>query len=90
MGPGQKERKAGRKGEKTKETAEESGGGEKEWEGRERSGEGEVLDGTATIQALGERMFQLMLDTASGKRSRSETHGYGQNEFVPWQLSVIT
>ena len=51
---------------------------------------GEVLDGTATIQALGERMFQLMLDTASGKRSRSEIHGYGQNEFVPWQLSVIT
>lgn len=51
---------------------------------------GEVLDGTATIQALGERMFQLMLETASGKRSRSETHGYGQNEFVPWQLSVIT
>lgn len=51
---------------------------------------GEVLDGTATIQELGQRMFKLMLDTASGKRSRSETHGYGQNEFVPWQLSVIT
>ena len=51
---------------------------------------GEVLDGTATIEEMGARMFQLMLDTASGKRSRSETHGYGQNEFVPWQLSVIT
>ena len=51
---------------------------------------GEVLDGTATIEDMGARMFQLMLDTASGQRSRSETHGYGQNEFVPWQLSVIT
>ncbi|MDI1269225.1 MAG: altronate dehydratase family protein [Polaromonas sp.] len=51
---------------------------------------GEVLDGTATIEEMGERLFRLMLDTASGKRSRSETHGYGQNEFVPWQLSVIT
>lgn len=51
---------------------------------------GEVLDGSATIEALGVKLFQMLLDTASGKRSRSELHGYGQNEFVPWQLSVIT
>lgn len=51
---------------------------------------GAVLDGTVTIEQLGAELFQLLLDTASGKRSRSETHGYGQNEFVPWQLSVIT
>lgn len=51
---------------------------------------GDVLDGSATIAELGLRFFQLMLDTASGRQSRSELHGYGQNEFVPWQLSVIT
>jgi len=51
---------------------------------------GEVLDGTRSIQALGAELFQLLLDTASGRRSRSETHGYGQNEFVPWQISVVT
>lgn len=51
---------------------------------------GEVLDGTKTIHALGAELFQLLLDTASGKHSRSETHGYGQNEFVPWQISVVT
>lgn len=51
---------------------------------------GEILEGSATVEGLGATMFQLMLDTASGKRSRSELHGYGQNEFVPWQLSVIT
>jgi altronate hydrolase len=51
---------------------------------------GQVLDGTNTIQALGAELFQLLLDTASGRRSRSEVHGYGQNEFVPWQISVIT
>jgi altronate hydrolase len=51
---------------------------------------GEVLDGSKTIQALGAELFQLMLATASGKPSRSELHGYGQNEFVPWQISVIT
>lgn len=51
---------------------------------------GGVLDGTDNIAELGERFFQMMLRTASGERSRSELHGYGQNEFVPWQLSAIT
>ena len=39
---------------------------------------------------MGERIFRMMLDCASGKQSKSEQHGYGQNEFVPWQISVIT
>jgi altronate hydrolase len=51
---------------------------------------GDVLDGTQTIRGLGAELFQLLLDTASGRPSRSELHGYGQNEFVPWQISVIT
>ncbi|MEJ8825144.1 altronate dehydratase family protein [Variovorax humicola] len=51
---------------------------------------GQVLDGTKSIQELGAELFQLLLDTASGRPSRSEVHGYGQNEFVPWQISVIT
>ena len=38
---------------------------------------------------MGERIFELMLDTASGERSKSELHGYGQNEFVPWQLGAV-
>jgi altronate hydrolase len=32
----------------------------------------------------------MMLDCASGTPSKSELHGYGQNEFVPWQVGVIT
>ena len=51
---------------------------------------GEIVDGSATIQAVGERVFEMMLSCASGERSKSEQHGYGQNEFVPWQISVIT
>jgi altronate hydrolase len=51
---------------------------------------GEIIDGTTSIQEVGERFFQMMLDCASGKKSKSELHGYGQNEFVPWQISVIT
>jgi altronate hydrolase len=50
---------------------------------------GEVIDGTATIDEIGERIFQLMLRTASGERTKSEQHGYGQNEFVPWQLGAV-
>ena len=51
---------------------------------------GSIVDGAATIESVGEEIFRMMLDCASGKRSKSEQHGYGQNEFVPWQISVIT
>jgi len=51
---------------------------------------GQVLEGTRTIQALGAELFQLLLETASGRQSRSELHGYGQDEVRPWQISVIT
>ncbi len=50
---------------------------------------GEVIDGTAGIDEMGERIFRLMLATASGRATKSETHGYGQNEFVPWQLGAV-
>lgn len=51
---------------------------------------GAVAEGSASIQELGEQFFELMLLCASGHQSKSEQHGYGQNEFVPWQISVIT
>jgi len=41
------------------------------------------------VDVCGERIFQLMLDTASGRKTRSELHGYGQNELVPWQLGAV-
>ncbi|HEY0857534.1 MAG TPA: altronate dehydratase family protein [Albitalea sp.] len=50
---------------------------------------GEIIDGDATIDEMGERIFRAMLDTASGRRTKSEEHGYGQNEFVPWQLGAV-
>jgi len=30
-----------------------------------------------------------VLRTASGDATKSEKHGYGQNEFVPWQLGAV-
>lgn len=50
---------------------------------------GGIVEGSDTVQAVGERIFQLMLDTASGRATKSELHGYGQNEFVPWQLGAV-
>ncbi len=50
---------------------------------------GDVVDGTASIDEMGERIFRLMLDTASGRKTKSEIHGYGQNEFVPWSLGAV-
>ncbi|MGZ3183781.1 MAG: UxaA family hydrolase [Telluria sp.] len=50
---------------------------------------GEIVDGTASIDDIGERIFAAMLDTASGRKTKSELHGYGQNEFVPWQLGAV-
>src|SRR4029453_15842925 len=44
---------------------------------------GEIVDGTASVDELGQRLFQQMLATASGVKSKSEKHGYGQGRFVP-------
>ena len=50
---------------------------------------GEIVDGTSTVEAMGQRFFELVLATASGQKSKSEQHGYGQNEFVPWYLGAV-
>jgi altronate hydrolase len=50
---------------------------------------GEIADGTAAIDETGERLFRLLLETASGQRTKSERHGYGQSEFVPWYLGAV-
>ena len=50
---------------------------------------GEIVDGAATVEQMGERFFRLILETASGTRTKSEMHGYGQNEFVPWYLGAV-
>jgi altronate hydrolase len=50
---------------------------------------GTVVDGLETVDEVGERIFRLMLDTASGRATKSEQHGYGQSEFVPWQLGAV-
>ncbi len=50
---------------------------------------GEIIDGTVSVAEMGQRIFAQVLATASGARSKSEQHGYGQNEFVPWQVGAV-
>jgi len=50
---------------------------------------GEIIDGNCSVAEMGQRIFELVLATASGNPSKSESHGYGQNEFVPWQVGAV-
>jgi len=50
---------------------------------------GVVLSRGESVQEVGERLFRLILDTASGRRTLSEELGFGQEEFVPWQLGAV-
>ena len=49
---------------------------------------GTIASGDATIAAKGREIFELIIDIASGKKTKSETFGYGDNEFVPWHLGA--
>lgn len=49
---------------------------------------GTIATGSVTIAEKGREIFDLIIDTASGKHTKSETFGYGDNEFVPWHLGA--
>jgi altronate hydrolase len=49
---------------------------------------GPVATGGATVQEMGQRIFDLVLEVASGRTTVSEDLGYGDEEFVPWQLAT--
>ncbi len=49
---------------------------------------GDVLEGV-TIERKGQEIFDAMLRVASGERTKSEELGYGDNEFVPWQVGAV-
>lgn len=45
---------------------------------------GGVIDGSASIEETGERIFARLLALASGEKSKSEIADMGEEEFVPW------
>jgi altronate hydrolase len=48
---------------------------------------GDIVDGVS-IEAKGREIFDMVLQVASGARSKSEQLGYGDAEFVPWQVGA--
>lgn len=50
---------------------------------------GGVIDGTQTLDELGEEIFRRILEIASGQQSRSEALGVGEEEFCPWPIGVV-
>ena len=50
---------------------------------------GDIIDGDMTVAAKGREIFDMVLRVASGAPSRSEAHGMGSDEFVPWYLGAV-
>jgi altronate hydrolase len=50
---------------------------------------GIILDGEASIEQMGQKIFDLVLEVASGQRSKSEALGLGNHEFTPWQIGAV-
>jgi len=49
---------------------------------------GTILDGEETVQQCGQRIFELMLRTASGEPTKSESFDFGGAEFAPWVIGA--
>jgi len=49
---------------------------------------GDVLEGVS-LETKGAEIFQKVLAVASGAHTKSEDLGYGDLEFVPWQIGAV-
>ena len=49
---------------------------------------GTILDGDETVQECGQRIFETMIRTASGERTKSESFDAGGAEFAPWVIGA--
>ena len=49
---------------------------------------GDIIDGAVSIAEKGEQILSEVIAVASGKASKSEELGLGDNEFVPWQIGA--
>jgi altronate hydrolase len=50
---------------------------------------GDILDGSDTVEQVGRRIYDAIVDVASGEPTASERLGFGDEEFVPWQLGAV-
>jgi altronate hydrolase len=47
-----------------------------------------VLEGVSVAE-LGEQIFERILEVASGEPTKSEELGFGDEEFIPWQIGAV-
>ena len=50
---------------------------------------GGVVDSGESIDGVGGRIFDRILQVASGDSTKSELFGFGDDEFVPWQIGAV-
>jgi altronate dehydratase len=50
---------------------------------------GAIARGEQSVDAVGAEVFELLIRVASGQPSASELLGFGEAEFVPWQLGAV-
>ncbi|QDZ14186.1 UxaA family hydrolase [Humibacter ginsenosidimutans] len=51
---------------------------------------GSIVDGSASLDDVGNEIFELIIRVASGQRTASEDLGIGDQEFVPWTFGTVT
>ncbi|WP_329373511.1 altronate dehydratase family protein [Streptomyces sp. NBC_00669] len=50
---------------------------------------GGIVGGSVTVEEVGRRIYDAVIDVASGEETASERLGFGDNEFAPWQLGAV-
>jgi altronate dehydratase len=48
---------------------------------------GTILDGSEALRSVGSRIFEAVVETASGRLTKAEALGYG--EFIVYQTSRV-
>jgi altronate hydrolase len=46
------------------------------------------MEGGASVEQKGEEIFRMIIEVASGGKSKSEALGVGNEEFVPWMIGA--
>ena len=47
---------------------------------------GGVVDGSATVEEIGEQLLESIIETANGSLSKAEK--LGQDDFIPWKRNL--
>ena len=50
---------------------------------------GKIITEGASVDDVGQEIFDYLLEVASGRRTLSELNGLGDNEFIPWHIGAI-